>query len=43
VRGRYSIIGFAPDLIWRAHADRAEINRAPSRNPINSSLAKAAR
>jgi anthranilate synthase component I len=33
VRGRYSIIGFAPDLIWRAHGTKAEINRAPSRNP----------
>jgi anthranilate synthase component 1 len=27
VRGRYSIIGLAPDLIWRASGDRAEINR----------------
>ncbi len=33
VRGRYSIIGFAPDLIWRAQGDRAEINRTPTRNP----------
>jgi anthranilate synthase component 1 len=33
VRGRYSIIGFAPDLIWRAHGDKAEINRSPARNP----------
>jgi anthranilate synthase component 1 len=33
VRGRYSIIGFAPDLIWRAHGDRAEINRNPARAP----------
>src|SRR5262245_13117251 len=32
VRGRYSIIGFAPDLIWRAQGDQAEINRAPSRD-----------
>src|SRR5690606_5535327 len=31
-RGRYSIIGFAPDIIWRAHGDRAEINRAPDRD-----------
>ena len=30
VRGRYSIIGFDPDLIWRANGDRAEINSAPS-------------
>src|SRR5437899_8573640 len=27
VRGRYSIIGLDPDLIWRAIAGRAEINR----------------
>ncbi len=27
VRGRYSIIGLAPDLVWRAHGATAEINR----------------
>src|SRR5947208_5414728 len=27
VRGRYSIIGLEPDLIWRTLAGRAEINR----------------
>jgi anthranilate synthase component I len=27
VRGRYSIIGLAPDLIWRSIAGRAEISR----------------
>ena len=27
VRGRYSIIGMNPDLIWRCHGDHAEINR----------------
>jgi anthranilate synthase component 1 len=26
-RGRYSIIGLEPDLIWRAQGDRAELNR----------------
>ena len=26
-RGRYSIIGMKPDIIWRCHGDRAEINR----------------
>ena len=26
-RGRYSMIGLDPDLIWRANGDRAEINR----------------
>ncbi|HKD29932.1 MAG TPA: anthranilate synthase component I [Xanthobacteraceae bacterium] len=28
VRGRYSIIGLDPDAVWRAHSDKAEINRA---------------
>ncbi|PPC88326.1 MAG: anthranilate synthase component I [Hyphomicrobium sp.] len=28
-RGRYSVIGMAPDLVWRAHGDAAEINRNP--------------
>ena len=28
-RGRYSMIGLDPDLIWRATGERAEINRAP--------------
>ena len=27
VRGRYSIIGLEPDIVWRAFGDRAEINR----------------
>ena len=27
VRGRYSIIGIKPDLIWRCHGNHAEINR----------------
>lgn len=27
VRGRYSMIGLKPDLIWRCFGDRAEINR----------------
>jgi anthranilate synthase component 1 len=27
VRGRYSMIGLRPDLIWRCRGDRAEINR----------------
>ncbi|MEM6357392.1 MAG: anthranilate synthase component I [Pseudomonadota bacterium] len=29
IRGRYSVIGHAPDLIWRCRGDAAEINRAP--------------
>jgi anthranilate synthase component 1 len=31
VRGRYSIIGLEPDLLWRTIAGRAEINRSPRR------------
>lgn len=27
VRGRYSILAFAPDLIWRCHGAQSEINR----------------
>jgi len=33
VRGRYSIIGLDPDLIWRARGNLAEINRAPRSQP----------
>src|SRR6185436_15825827 len=33
VRGRYSIIGIAPDVVWRAFGDRAEINRQSQTNP----------
>ncbi|MBK5910661.1 anthranilate synthase component I [Rhodothalassium salexigens] len=29
VRGRYSIIGTAPDLLWRVRGERAEVNRQP--------------
>jgi anthranilate synthase component 1 len=29
VRGRYSIIGLDPDILWRAYGERAEINEAP--------------
>jgi anthranilate synthase component I len=32
-RGRYSIIGCDPDLLWRAIGSRAEVNRAPHSNP----------
>jgi anthranilate synthase component 1 len=32
-RGRYSIIGTDPDLIWRARGAQAEINRRPRANP----------
>ncbi len=30
-RGRYSIIGLEPDIVWRAHGERAEICRNPKR------------
>jgi anthranilate synthase component 1 len=33
VRGRYSIIGCEPDLIWRADGAKAEINRALQADP----------
>src|SRR5262245_63994382 len=33
VRGRYSVIGLEPDLIWRMQRDRAEINRTPFVSP----------
>jgi anthranilate synthase component 1 len=33
VRGRYSVIGLEPDLIWRAAGNKAEINRAARTKP----------
>src|SRR5581483_5679084 len=33
VRGRYSIIGLDPDVIWRAQGERAEINRQARSKP----------
>ncbi len=32
-RGRYSIIGCEPDLIWRAEGNKAALNRAPQSDP----------
>ncbi|QIB35694.1 anthranilate synthase component I [Ancylobacter pratisalsi] len=32
-RGRYSMIGIEPDIIWRCHGDAAEINRHAARAP----------
>src|ERR1700716_2308390 len=32
-RGRYSIIGLDPDLVWRANGAGAEINRAARADP----------
>jgi anthranilate synthase component 1 len=33
VRGRYSMIGLEPDLIWRANGNSAEINRSARTKP----------
>jgi anthranilate synthase component 1 len=33
VRGRYSVIGLEPDLIWRSDGVRAEINRSARSDP----------
>ncbi len=33
VRGRYSIIGLKPDLIWRCFGEKAEINRQAGNDP----------
>jgi anthranilate synthase component 1 len=33
VRGRYSIIGLDPDLVWRARGNAAEINSTPDTKP----------
>ncbi len=33
VKGRYSVIGFAPDLIWRCRGHAAEINRRAGDDP----------
>ncbi len=30
VRGRYSMIGLEPDLIWRSEGGKASINRRPA-------------
>ena len=32
-RGRYSVIGLLPDLVWRANGNTAEINLAPQKKP----------
>src|SRR5580700_9969039 len=33
VRGRYSIIGLEPDMVFRANGEHAEVNRAPASSP----------
>ncbi len=30
-RGRYSVIGLNPDLVWRAHGDKAELGLVPAK------------
>lgn len=42
VRGRYSIIGLNPDLVWRAKGADAEINRSAQRVPDAFSACKEA-
>jgi anthranilate synthase component 1 len=32
-RGRYSVIGFSPDIIWKAEGDTPRINRTPISDP----------
>ena len=32
-RGRYSVIGLEPDLVWRANGETAEINHSPLAKP----------
>jgi anthranilate synthase component 1 len=41
-RGRYSIIGMAPDLIWRCRGGRAEVNRHARSAPHAFSVEEAA-
>ncbi len=33
IRGRYSIIGMKPDVIWQCHGDKSRINRAARFDP----------
>ena len=35
IRGRYSIIGLRPDLIWRCHGNTSELNREARFDPKN--------
>ena len=42
VRGRYSIIGLAPDIVFRVNGRRAEINRRPQSDPDAFAQADAA-
>jgi len=35
IRGRYSFIGLRPDVIWRCHGNKAEINRTALTRPTD--------
>ena len=35
VRGRYSIVGMKPDLIWKCHGDKSYLNRNARFDPDN--------
>ena len=38
VRGRYSMIGLDPDLVWRCRDGRAEISRGAGRRSISRTM-----
>src|SRR6202451_2979721 len=40
VRGRYSIIGLEPDMIFRVDGERAELNRTPANDPAFAPMAE---
>ena len=40
VRGRYSIIGLDPDVLWRANGNKSEINEAPLKDASSFRLCK---
>ena len=40
IRGRYSIIGLKPDLVWRCQENRVEINRHDINDKSNFELSK---
>ena len=42
-RGRYSVIGLEPDVVWRANGEAAEINRSPAKKPEGVQGAKRSR
>ena len=42
MRGRYSVIGMKPDLIWRFYKQQAEINREARTDPHTFAQVEAA-